>query len=69
MTLKRIAAEKRLPADLSAPLDYGAQAAASIPPGDDLTEVPAFGMWADRDDMEDTTAWVKNLRRGRYCDI
>ena len=26
----------------------------------------AFGMWADRDDMKDVAAHVRQLRRGRY---
>ena|GEM_PF-1080532 len=27
---------------------------------------PAFGMWADREDMKDSAAYVRNLRRPRY---
>ena len=27
---------------------------------------PAFGMWADRDDMKDVAGYVRRLRKGRY---
>jgi hypothetical protein len=27
---------------------------------------PAFGMWADRDDMKDVAGYVRTLRKGRY---
>lgn len=30
-----------------------------------LKDLPAFGMWADREDMEDTIAWVRALRESR----
>jgi hypothetical protein len=30
---------------------------------------PAFGIWADRDDMKDVAAHVRRLRRGRYHDL
>lgn len=30
---------------------------------------PAFGLWADRDDMADVTAHVRELRKGRFDDI
>ena len=29
-------------------------------------EHPAFGMWADREDMKDVDAWLRNLRKPRY---
>jgi len=28
-------------------------------------ELPAFGMWKDRDDMDDVGAWVRREREGR----
>jgi prevent-host-death family protein len=31
-----------------------------------LTEFRAFGMWADRKDMKDPSAWVRKIRRPRY---
>lgn len=30
---------------------------------------PIFGMWKDRDDMADPTAWVRKLREPRYADL
>ncbi len=27
---------------------------------------PAFGMWADRDDLEDVASHVRKLRKGRF---
>jgi hypothetical protein len=29
---------------------------------------PAFGMWKDRADLKDVTAYVRQLRRGRFDD-
>ena len=35
----------------------------STPPREsDLTNEPIIGMWADRDDMTDSSAWVRTLR-------
>jgi antitoxin (DNA-binding transcriptional repressor) of toxin-antitoxin stability system len=31
-----------------------------------VDEHPAFGMWADRDDMADVAAYVRKLRKGRF---
>ena len=31
-----------------------------------VTEHPAFGMWRDRTDMEDPSAYVSRLREGRF---
>ncbi|MBI1318150.1 MAG: type II toxin-antitoxin system Phd/YefM family antitoxin [Candidatus Hydrogenedens sp.] len=33
------------------------------------SEHPAFGMWADREDMANPTEYVKQLRRERYRDL
>jgi len=30
-----------------------------------VSEHPAFGMWADRDDMANVEAYVRTLRKGR----
>lgn len=38
-----------------------AQTAAKLPT--DLTQEPFFGMWRNREDMADSTAWVRNLRQ------
>jgi hypothetical protein len=27
---------------------------------------PFFGIWADRDDMKDSVAWVRNIRREQW---
>jgi hypothetical protein len=35
------------------------------PPGEDAQEIaalPFFGMWADREDMVDSVAWVRKVR-------
>lgn len=29
-------------------------------------ELPAYGMWKDRDDLEDVQAYVRNLRKPRH---
>ena len=31
-----------------------------------IAEAPAVGMWAGRDDMTDPSAYVRNLRKGRF---
>ena len=33
-----------------------------------LREDPAIGMWADREDMKDSAAWVHKLRQGGGSD-
>ena len=33
-----------------------------------LREDPAIGMWADREDMQDSAAWVRKLPQGRWPD-
>ena len=30
---------------------------------------PAFGMWADREDMKDPAAYVRKIRRRRFRDL
>jgi hypothetical protein len=39
---------------------YGSPDKAEVP--GDLSKEPFIGMWADRTDMEDSNAWVRNLR-------
>ena len=34
----------------------------------DLTEDPFVGMWQSRSDMSDSRMWVRNLRKGEWCD-
>jgi antitoxin (DNA-binding transcriptional repressor) of toxin-antitoxin stability system len=31
-----------------------------------VSEHSAFGIWADRKDMQDVASYVKNLRKGRF---
>lgn len=31
-----------------------------------LTDEPFIGMWRDREDMRDSTAWVRSLRRREW---
>lgn len=31
-----------------------------------LTKEPFIGMWRDREDMQDSTAWVRKLRRCQW---
>ena len=33
-----------------------------------LREDPAIGMWADREDMRDSAAWVRKLRQSEWPD-
>jgi prevent-host-death family protein len=33
------------------------------------TDHPAFGMWKDREDMKDPSAWVRKIRRSRIRDL
>ena len=35
-------------------------------PAKDLLEYRAIGMWADRQDMKDPSAWVRKIRKPRY---
>ncbi len=30
---------------------------------------PAFGLWADREDLQDVAAHVRKLRKGRFDDL
>jgi arabinogalactan endo-1,4-beta-galactosidase len=32
----------------------------------DLLDFPVIGMWADREDMKDPSAWVRKIRAPRY---
>ena len=34
-----------------------------------IRDHPAFGMWKDRKDMRNPTAWVRNIRQGRVFDL
>lgn len=41
----------------------------SARPASSIRNSPAFGMWKDRADMEDPSAYVRNLRKGRFHDL
>ena len=34
-----------------------------------MSEHPACGMWKDREDMKDPSAWVRKIRRSRVHDL
>lgn len=35
----------------------------------DIAQHPAFGIWADREDMRDPSEWVRQVRKGRFHDL
>ena len=39
---------------------------AEVPTEEFITNDPAFGIWRDRQDMPDVTAYVRKLREPRY---
>jgi addiction module RelB/DinJ family antitoxin len=69
MTLKQIADEKRLPYGVGLPVERNNEQPVSSSEVEELTKHPAFGMWADREDMKDPAEWVRSIRRGRYRDL
>jgi hypothetical protein len=34
-----------------------------------ISEDPAIGMWADREDMKDSTAWEREVRKREWRDV
>ncbi len=40
--------------------------AQAAPAGDFTTDDPAFGIWRDREDMADVTAYARKIRQARY---
>lgn len=50
-----------VPAAIMQPIDQPPDA-----PIDSVKKHAAFGMWADRDDIEDVASHVRRIRRGRY---
>jgi len=36
------------------------------PPDSDLQDEPFIGMWRDRDDMRDSSAWVRGVRQSEW---
>ena len=43
-------------------------AASSRKPAGALTDEPFIGIWRDRDDMIDSTAWVRSIRKREWHD-
>lgn len=35
---------------------------------DSISESPFFGMWKYREDMQDSTAWVRKVRKSQWSD-
>ncbi len=50
-------------ADFIAFLQTRYEVPSSVPVPADWGQEPIVGMWADREDMEDSTAWVRRLRQ------
>ncbi|MDR2825739.1 MAG: type II toxin-antitoxin system RelB/DinJ family antitoxin [Deltaproteobacteria bacterium] len=71
LTLERIAEDRQF-ALLQKPVSE-AEVSAEHPHGQDLEKLPAFGMWADREDMADPILWIRERRSSRrhrlYGDI
>ena len=44
----------------------GREAAPARKRSTDLKDRPAFGTWADREDMKDVHAWLRKIRTPRY---
>lgn len=38
----------------------------SVSPRASVGDLPATGMWKDREDMADVNAWVRSIRKGRF---
>jgi len=45
---------------------YGGRQPGAQPAGSGLRAERFIGMWQDRDDMRDSTAWVRNLRESEW---
>jgi hypothetical protein len=59
---------QRQVADFVAFLRQRYKAALSMPPArtTDLEKEPFIGMWRDRQDLEDSTTWVRNTRKAEW---
>ena len=55
---------KRVVADLIVFLRqrYGASQSAPVPMEPDLSSESFIGMWSDREETQDSSAWVRNVR-------
>ena len=45
---------------------YAHSQSAEKSPASDLTQDSFIGMWRDREDMQDSSAWVRNLREREW---
>jgi hypothetical protein len=45
---------------------YGGRQPGAQPAGSELRREPFIGMWRDRDEMRDSTAWVRNVRESEW---
>ena len=45
---------------------YGSATRAAQPPNSDWQTEGFIGMWRDRDDMQDSSAWVRNRRESEW---
>jgi predicted DNA-binding antitoxin AbrB/MazE fold protein len=44
------------------PIDTDDNQSTTADDSEDFTKLPCFGMWADREDMRDSVAWVRKQR-------
>ena len=44
------------------PIDTDDNQSTTTDDSEDFTKLPCFGMWADREDMRDSVAWVRKQR-------
>jgi prevent-host-death family protein len=52
----------------------GREVALIVPKGEDkrpfdVMETAAFGLWKDRRDMKDPSAYIRKMRKGRFGDL
>ncbi len=45
------------------PIDANASTSAATDGSEDFASLPCFGMWADREEMHDSVAWLKKERQ------
>lgn len=45
---------------------YSLKESPKKPQGSNLSDNPFFGIWKDRDDMADSTEWVKSVRKSQW---
>jgi len=45
---------------------YSSEDSSNNPQGKKISENAFFGMWKDREDMNDSSEWVKNVRESQW---